>query len=122
MTTTTMVTDSPLIRLPVGDASDSEMSSACSDDSPCQARLKRSKAELSTPSYSERLQQLYFPGSCYQGAPPQAGRSEAVIASWSCLKLPGNIVPEAFDGKPNRDLRQIAASAWRSSRKASARS
>ena len=29
--------------------------------------------------------------------------------SWSCLKLPGCITPEAFDGKPNRVPRQIAA-------------
>jgi hypothetical protein len=29
--------------------------------------------------------------------------------SWSCLKLPGYITPEAFDGKPNRVPRQIAA-------------
>ena len=36
-------------------------------------------------------------------------KATARVGSWSCLKCPGHIVPEAFDGKGNRIARQRSA-------------
>ena len=36
-------------------------------------------------------------------------KATARVGSWSCLKCPGHIVPEAFDGKGNRIARQLSA-------------
>ena len=36
-------------------------------------------------------------------------KATAVVGSWSCLKSPGHIVAEAFDGKGNRIARQLSA-------------
>jgi hypothetical protein len=68
----------------------SELSSAHSDDSTRYAALKalRKPANLN-------------------GTDDELFRSPPV--SWSCLKLPGNIVPEAFDPQPHRVPRQLAA-------------
>ena len=39
----------------------------------------------------------------------QERKATARVGSWTCLKYPGHIVPEAFDGKGNRIARQLAA-------------
>ena len=81
------------------DASDTEsltslnssLSSLHSDDSPSHAAFKAARQASKLDHAKEGL---------YQAGSP---------ASWSCLKLPGHIVPEAFDSEPHRVLRQIAA-------------
>ena len=73
------------------DASDTEsLSSVHSDDSLPYAALKASRK----PSKLDRADE---------------GLCERTPESWSCLKLPGHIVPEAFDSQPHRVPRQLAA-------------
>ena len=91
MTTHTQPTPTDSEAEAVEDASDTEsLSSVHSDDSLPYAALKASRK----PSKLDRTDE---------------GLCESSPVSWSCLKLPGHIVPEAFDSQPHRAPRQLAA-------------
>ena len=89
--------------------SDEDLSSVHSGDSAPYVEAKKTRAARRARWVKDTEEDKLETAEAAYHARLAAERAKRGPCSWSCLKLPGKIVPEAFDSEPNRVPRQIAS-------------